>query len=507
MAATLASRILGVVRTRILAQVFGSGAVADVINFTFNIPNNFRKLFGEGAVNSALIPAFSTLTIQGRRQARQRLFSLLCTYQVILFIPIVLISYVWRESIIALLSDFDREQIVLGGWLLAPFMLYLLFISLAAIFGGVLQAHHSFSAAYLSPLCFSIVVITGVLTLTPRLGVMSMALSAVGGGLLQALFTYLSLRRRGYRLQFALRAEGTPLLSVLRAWLLVSMGMIAQVITQLVTYRFASALPTGSVTALANSTIFYQTPYGIFFNAIAAVSLPVLASSYAVGDRKMIRSVTRTALCDLAALLLPSTIILFFLSRESVSAILQAGLFTHESALLTAQVLRGYLLFMTPLAFYGLLLRLGYSASRYRTMTAIVVIQNLIDIALMWILIRGGVGIFSLPLANGISAIIGFAILALTLRDLYAPLVDRRLFISLLRIAVANMPVFLLALLYRSRASAWYASGSNLRNIAALAALAAAAALVVLASYRIMNIPLAGLLKRRGEGDGAAMTS
>lgn len=55
MLSTLASRLLGVVRTRVLAQVFGSGSTADVINFTFNIPNNFRKLFGEGAANSALI--------------------------------------------------------------------------------------------------------------------------------------------------------------------------------------------------------------------------------------------------------------------------------------------------------------------------------------------------------------------------------------------------------------------------------------------------------------------
>ncbi len=502
MLATLASRLLGVVRTRVLAQVFGSGSTADVINFTFNIPNNFRKLFGEGAVNSALIPAFSTLSIQGKREERQRLFSLLGTYQVILFIPIVLISYIWRESLIALLSDFDRQQIVMGGRLLAPFMLYLLFISLAAIFGGVLQAHHRFTAAYLSPLFFSIVVIAGVLTLTPRFGVMSMAISTVGGGLLQGVFTYFSLRRCGYRMQVALRGRGTPLRAVLRAWLLVSTGMVAQVITQLVTYRFASALPTGSVTALANSTIFYQTPYGIFFNAIAAVSLPILATSYALSEMERIKSVTRNALCDLSALLLPSTIILFVLSRESVCVILQAGLFTHESALLTARVLRGYLLFMTPLAFYALMLRLGYSASRYRTMTVVVVAQNLLDIALMWLFIKGRVGIFSLPLANGISSVVAFTILAVVLRDLYAPLHDKKLFVSLLRIAVANLPLTLAALLYHTRSFTWYRSGSNLRNLAALAALGLTAVLLVLAGYRIMNIPLAGLLKRRGEGDG-----
>jgi putative peptidoglycan lipid II flippase len=503
MAATLTSRLLGVVRTRILAQVFGSGSTADVINFTFNIPNNFRKLFGEGAVNSALIPAFSALSTQQREETRHHLFSLLCTYQLILFIPIVIISYIWREGLIALLSNFDRTQIALGGQLLPPFMLYLLFISLGAIFGGVLQSHHRFSTAYLSPLIFSLVVIAGVLTLTPRLGALSMAVSAVAGGLGQAAVTYLAVRRHGYRMRIAIQSGDTPLFSVLRAWLLVSVGMVAQVIAQLVTYRFASALPTGSVTALANSTIFYQTPYGIFFNAISGVCLPILATAHALGQTNRIKEVTSGALTGLGSLLIPSTIILFFLSRESVSAILQAGLFSHDSALLTAKVLRGYLLFMTPLSFYALMLRLGYSASRHRTMTMVVVLQNVLDIALMWVFIKGGVGILSLPLANGISAIGAFIALAILLRDLYAPHRDRRLFAVLLRICVANLPVLCAALIYRRLGPTWYASGSNLRNVVMLGALGLGALLLTLASYRIMNIPLTGLLRGRGEGDGA----
>ncbi len=98
MLCTIASRLLGIVKARVLSSVFGaSGGVADVINFTFNIPNNFRKLFAEGAVNSALIPAFSSLLGLGKKRSSLHLFSLLCTYQAILLIPLVLLSYFfWR---------------------------------------------------------------------------------------------------------------------------------------------------------------------------------------------------------------------------------------------------------------------------------------------------------------------------------------------------------------------------------------------------------------------------
>ncbi|MDY4888916.1 MAG: lipid II flippase MurJ, partial [Sphaerochaetaceae bacterium] len=50
---TLASRLLGILRIRIFGSIFGAGATADAINFSFNIPNNFRKLFSEGALSSA----------------------------------------------------------------------------------------------------------------------------------------------------------------------------------------------------------------------------------------------------------------------------------------------------------------------------------------------------------------------------------------------------------------------------------------------------------------------
>lgn len=500
MASTLLSRVLGVLRTRILAQVFGSGSTADVINFTFNIPNNFRKLFGEGAVNSALIPTFSALGVADERAQRLYLFRLLCTYQILLFIPIVLISYVWRTPLIALLSDFNAEQITLGAQLLPPFMLYLLFISMAAIFGGVLQSHHSFVVAYLSPLCFSIVVIAGVLTLTPSLGAMSMAVSTVGGGFLQAAVSYGGVRRHGYRLNAAFRVNDTPFFTVLKAWALVSVGMLMQVITQLVTYRFASQLPTGSVTALANSTIFYQTPYGIFFNAISAVSLPLLAAAWALEDWQRIKSLMSSSLANLAALLIPSTIILYTLSAESVATVLQTGLFTGESTVATAYVLRPYLLFMTPLAFYALMLRLGYSSGRYWAMTVVVIIQNLLDITLMWTALRLGFGIIALPVAAGISSLIGLGALSIVLRGLYNPLRDGSLAVSLVRIGVANLPLLGVSALYRALVRPWWASGSSLTNLAILALLGTGALALVLISYRLMNIPLTALAKRGGKG-------
>lgn len=500
MVCTLLSRLLGIVKARVLSSVFGATAVADVINFTFNIPNNFRKLFAEGAVNAALIPAFSSLLGRGEKQRSIRLFALLCTFQSLLLIPLVVVSYVYGEPILAFLSDFDLQQVKLGATLLPFFMVYLATISMASIFNGVLQAHQNFLHAYLSPLLFSVWVILGVWFFSDRFGAMSMAYSVLAGGLLQGTYSYVMVSRYGYRFKPTLKIQNAPFKAVLSAWALVSLGMGMQIITQMVSFLFASHLSEGSVTAFTNSTIFYQTPYGIFFNAISAVSLPLMSRAAARSDTAALQSYTRHSLESLFALLLPSTIILYFLSQESVSVVLQTGNYTLADARLTALVLRPYLLFMVSSAWYALMLRLGYSANRHALMTRIVFFQNIVDISLMWVFLRLGWDIISLPLANGISYTLGLGILLFLLRDLYAPHKDKQLLKGLIRIILANLPILVFFLIYRSMDFTWHEQGSSMKTLLYLVIVGLIALCILFLSYFIARIPLLSLLRSKKKG-------
>ena len=65
-AATMASRVLGLVRDQILAYYFGAGHAMDAFNVAFRIPNLFRDLFAEGAMSAAFVPTFTRrLTTDG----------------------------------------------------------------------------------------------------------------------------------------------------------------------------------------------------------------------------------------------------------------------------------------------------------------------------------------------------------------------------------------------------------------------------------------------------------
>ena len=121
MVCTMISRLLGIVKARAIATVFGATGVADIINFTFNIPNNFRKLFAEGALSSAYIPVFTSLIAEekGRQGKSAMLLSRMQAFQLLFMIPLILHTWIWKEDIIRFLSDFsDSDKILLSGRLL-----------------------------------------------------------------------------------------------------------------------------------------------------------------------------------------------------------------------------------------------------------------------------------------------------------------------------------------------------------------------------------------------------
>ncbi|HAF85912.1 MAG TPA: murein biosynthesis integral membrane protein MurJ [Sphaerochaeta sp.] len=495
MLCTLASRVLGIVRARVLGSVFGASGTADVINFTFNIPNNFRKIFAEGAINASIIPYFSRLIESEDTKAPKRLFALLCTYQTLILLPLVLVSYLYGEPLLAFFSDFDAGQLTLGARLLPFFMAYLLTISVGSIFNGLLHCHKSFFHSHAAPLLFSFSVIFGVQFMHPYFGAMSMAYSALAGGVLQGAYSYLVVRRYGYRLKVAFDTRGTAFNPLMKSWVQMVFSSIIVVIAQMVAFWFASSLSEGSVTAFSNSLIFWQAPYGIFFNAIVAVSFPLMCRAYGLGRHDELQKISREALINLLTFLLPSTILLFAISKESVSAVLQTGNYTLADAENTAHILRYYLLGMTAAAWFNLLQRIGYSAERHKTMTVVTAFMSILDIALMWLFIRFGFGIIALPLASIFSFSLCFMLLAYILRDLYPLFTDKALFKGVLRVLVANIPLLALSIFYSFLDMSWYESGSTLANLAMVVFLGSVGVALTILSYTIANIPFLRLLR------------
>src|SRR6056297_481003 len=142
MSSTFVSRILGFLRTAVITAIFGATGKADIINVTFAVPNNLRKLLAEGALSSAFIPVISEAIIEeGDTPQRSRvLVKHLIGFQLLIIIPICLGSILFARPLVEhVVTRFkDPTQLDLSAKLFGYFINYILFISISAVLIGVL---------------------------------------------------------------------------------------------------------------------------------------------------------------------------------------------------------------------------------------------------------------------------------------------------------------------------------------------------------------------------------
>ena len=502
MVCTLASRLLGIVKARAIATVFGATGVADVINFTFNIPNNFRKLFAEGALGSAYIPVFTTLITQeeGKTKSSGALLANMQGFQLLVSLPLLVVTWIWRAQIIGFLSDFSAgEDLVLSGNLLVFFMLFLGTISFASLYGGVLQSHHAFFTAAAAPLIFSISVISSVYLLSDKFGPYSMALGVVAGGTMQAVVTFLGLRRLGYYFHISWNFTDGAFRRVMRSWAPVTITALIAIVTQQVSYYFASTLSEGVVTAFSNAIILWQAPYGIFYTAIATVFFPAMVAAFHRNEERELGFLVSRGLTNIATFLVPAAIALAVLRNETTAVLLQSGRFTLADTMQTASILLWFTMGMPIVAWYAFLQRVCYSTGRFLATVAVGSIVAILDIILTFTGIRWGLGGMALSIANSSAHLIGLALFGFLVVRIIHIKGDVRLFTTDMgRLLSANIPLVLLAWVYGKCADhSWWHDGSTWSNALVLSALYGVAITCTLVCYRVFGVDFISIWKKK----------
>ena len=283
---TMISRVLGLVRDMVIARAFGAGMGADAFFVAFKIPNFLRRLFAEGAFSQAFVPVLSEYKAQ--RSHRE-------VHQLVDHVVGVLGGALFLVTLVGVLAAPVLVMIFAPGFLAEPtkFALtvdmirltfpYLLFISLTALAGGVLNSFGRFGVPAFTPVFLNLSLIATTLWLAPRMAepVTALAWGVLLAGVVQLLFQLPYLQ--GLRLlpwpRFSLRDAGVR--QVARLMLPGIFGSSVAQINLLFDTLIASFLVTGSVSWLYYSDRLMEFPLGVFGIALATVMLPRLSLQHA----------------------------------------------------------------------------------------------------------------------------------------------------------------------------------------------------------------------------------
>ncbi|MBL6618363.1 MAG: murein biosynthesis integral membrane protein MurJ [Reyranella sp.] len=344
---TLLSRVVGFIRDIVLSAVLGSGAVADAFFVAQKLPNFFRRLFAEGAFSAAFVPLFSReLQDHGRAEAlafaRQAHAALL-----VVLVPFSMVLMLGMPWVLALLAPGMRDDAPTFAMAIEFSRIsfpYLLFISLASLYGGVLNSIDRFAHVAATPILLNLTMIAGVLGLTPLLPNSGYAasISFAIAGLLQWVWLLVACARDDVTMTLV-PPRRTPLVSRLVTLATpVAIGGGVQSISTMLDVVWASLLPVGSISALYYADRIAQLPLGVVGIAIGTALLPLLARQLRAGQVESAMANQNRAIEFGLLLSLPAAMALWLLAAPIIRVLFERGLFGPEDTLRTAGALAAF---------------------------------------------------------------------------------------------------------------------------------------------------------------------
>lgn len=353
-AMTLVSRVLGLIRDVVIANLMGAGSGADVFILANKIPNFLRRLFAEGAFAQAFVPVFTEYQQkQSDEEVRLLIAKVAGTLGVLVSI-VTLVGVLASPVIIALFGNGwfvawindepSGAKFELASLLLKITFPYLWFITFTALAGSILNTRGRFAVSAFTPVFLNIAIICAALFVAPELEQpeIGLALGVFFGGLIQFLF----------QLPFLLKEKALvkpswgwnhPGVTKIRTLMLPAIfGVSVSQINLLFDTFIASYLMTGSISWLYYSDRLLEFPLGLFGIAIATVILPALSKKHVNDEGKGFETTMNWGVKAILLLGMPAMCGLIILAKPMLMVLFMRGAFTFDDVEMASYSLMAY---------------------------------------------------------------------------------------------------------------------------------------------------------------------
>ncbi|MDD4895570.1 MAG: murein biosynthesis integral membrane protein MurJ [Atribacterota bacterium] len=431
MIATLLCRILGLGREMVISNQFGAGFETDAFFIAFMIPNLLRSIIGEGALNTAFVPIFSGCLTNQNKQKADAFASNVINLLIIALVIIIALG-IWGAPIIVdiVASGFKQspEKYILTIRLTKIMFPYIGFAALAALFMGILNSYREYFLPALAPAMLNIGIIFFALFYANKVGIYSLALGVMIGGLVQVLIHIPSLFKKKFHYQINLNIHDQEVQMLFQMLIPAIFGLAIDKINFVVDRIIASYLAHGSISALYYANRLMQFPLGVFGIALSIAILPTLSRHVAKGQLTKMKDSFAFGFKLLSFFTLPSTVGLIVLSYPIVRLFYEHGLFSSQDTSITEVALVCYTIGLFATAILRLVISSFYALKDTRTPLRIgifVVVFNIIlDLILVRFLAHAGIA-----LATSVSAILHLLILSISLEKKVNGIYKRELWV------------------------------------------------------------------------------
>lgn len=438
-AASLASRLLGVIRDRILAGQFGAGETLDMYYAAFRIPDLIFNLLVLGALSAGFIPVFINFWENKKESEAWRLVNNLINIGLVFLILLCTALIIFTPKLITWLTPgFNFYQIEITSRLTRIMFLSPILLGLSGILSGILQSLKKFFVYSLAPIMYNLGIIIGALFFVPVMGIYGLAWGVVMGAFMHMVIQLPVVRQSGFVYQWLFDLKDRGMRKVMIMMVPRTLALVVSQINLIVITAIASGLVSGSIAVFNLANNLQSFPLGIFGISYAIAAFPAMAALVAKKDKEGLITTFSATLRQIMFFVLPATVLLIVLRAQIVRTILGNGLFNWEDTVMTADTLALFSLSLFAQAALPLVIRVFFAQHDSKTPFIIGLVSAGINIILSWAL-SSHWGVAGLALAFSISNVINLVLLWLILRIHLGTLGEAGIFLSVGKITAAAL--------------------------------------------------------------------
>ncbi len=344
---TFISRIFGFIRDVVLARTFGANIYTDAFFVAFRLPNLLRRFFAEGAFSQAFIPILGEYKNSRSKEETQKLVSKVATTLSVVLLVVCCIAIFIAPVVIYLSapgfvsSQTKFEVAVVMFRICFP---YILFVSLTALAGGILNVWGKFAAPAISPALLNLSLIVFAIWIAPLFDtpVIALAWGVLVGGILQLSLQIPFLIKLGFIPKFDWNPKDKGVKKIFKLMSPMLFGASVAQISLLINTIFASFLVSGSISWLYYADRLMELPVGLLGAALATSLLPKLTENYSQSNPISYAQTIDAGIRMAIVLGAPCAVAMGILGLPIVATLFMYGEFTRQDLIMTQRALFAY---------------------------------------------------------------------------------------------------------------------------------------------------------------------
>jgi putative peptidoglycan lipid II flippase len=437
--ASVVSRLLGLIRDRLLASHFGAGDVLDTYYAAFKIPDLIFNILVLGALSSAFIPVFIQYLERSKddQQRHEELWRFSNSLLNIILLGLVFIGalmFIFTHQLMPIIAPgFSPEKQEVTAHLTRIMLVTILFFGVSNIASGILNSFRKYFSFAFAPVMYNLGIIFGIIILVPRYGVYGLAYGVVIGAFLHFLIQIPSLVRSGFRYRPVIDLKHEGVRQVGKLMVPRTLGLAVAQVDQLISVIIGSTLIAGSVAVFNLANNLQSFAINVFGVSLAIASFPIFSEAFAQKNTEKFVIQFSVSFRRILFLIIPTSVLMLLLRAQIVRVILGAGAFNWEDTRLTAQALGYFSLSLFAQSLIPLLARSFYALHDTKTPVKIAVVSVIINTIGALTLSRY-MGVMGLALAFSISSLVNMFLLLWLLRKRIGYLDDTKIVNSTLKL-------------------------------------------------------------------------